>query len=79
MNTILAVGRILNGEIHMRISPLLAVDDAAVDALLDEVYGKPGLGVEDSAATFDLFDYEGEAQDLEDDMADRDFWSKGQW
>lgn len=25
------------------------------------------------------FDYEGEAHDLEDDIADREFWRRGEW
>lgn len=44
--------------------------DDDVDALIDEVFGKPGLGVEDSAG---LVDYDAELEDLLDARADADF------
>lgn len=50
---ILLVGSIVRGEIDWRLAPLAPVTDADLDALIDEVYGKPGLGVEDSAGLFD--------------------------
>jgi hypothetical protein len=56
-------------------------DEAAdeVDALLAEMFAKPGLGVEDSAGDFDLFDYAAEADDLAADMLDREDWAAGRW
>lgn len=56
---ILAVGSIHAGQaIDWHVTPPAAlapviVTDADLDALLDEVYGKPGLGVEGSAGLFD--------------------------
>lgn len=83
MATILAVGRIADGDVHWRVAPItepmVTVTDADVEALLDEVYGKPGLGVEDSAGLFDTFDYEGEADDYEADMEDRAYHGRGMW
>lgn len=35
--------------------------------------------VDDSQLSFDLFDYDAEADDLAEDMLDRDFWARGQW
>lgn len=57
---ILAVGKIVDGDVHWRVAPLTpaapSVTDDDVDTLIDEVYGKPGLGVEDSAGLFDVMD-----------------------
>lgn len=41
---------------------IITPDD--LDALIDEVYGKPGLGVDDSAGLFDLLDPVAEAYEL---------------
>ncbi len=35
--------------------------------------------VEEEAIELDLFDYEGEAQDLEEDMLDREYHARGMW
>lgn len=47
------LGRTIN---HLLSPAVETVTDADVDALIDEVYGKPGLGVEDSAGLFDHAD-----------------------
>lgn len=65
--TILAVGRIVGGDVHLHVTPpalLMPVTEADIDALLDEVYGKPGLGIEDSAGLFDVVDIEADAYAL---------------
>lgn len=56
-------------------------DEAAdeVDALLAEVFAKPGLGIEDSAGSFDLFDYAGELDDLIEGRLDNEDWAAGRW
>lgn len=46
------------------------VGDDDVDALIDEVYGKPGLGVDDSGG---VVDYDAELEDLLEARADADF------
>lgn len=46
------------------------VGDDEVEATIDEVMGKPQLGVEDSAG---LMDYDAEADDYEDYLADVEF------
>lgn len=61
-------------------APALAnVLDADLDALIDEVYGKPGLGVEDSAGIFDDFDYDAELEDLREGMLDDEYHARGMW
>lgn len=50
---------------------LYGVDDADLSA----IFGR----VEEDAIDVDLFDYEGEAQDYEDDMLDSEDWSRGGW
>jgi len=52
---------------------LLAMMADDLDAVVEVVV------VEDSQLSFDLFDYDAEADDLADDMADREFWARGQW
>lgn len=64
---ILAVGRIEQGVTHWRVAPpasVVTVTDADVDALIDELYGKPGLGVMDSAGLFDAVDPAQDAYEL---------------
>lgn len=76
--SILAVGFVAGGSVHLRVAPLLPpVTDADLDALIDEVYGKPGLGVEDSAGLFDVADED--TDEYEDDILDRLDWAKGGW
>lgn len=53
----------------------VAVLDADVDALIDEVYGKPGLGVEDSGGLVDV-DHDAEADDYAEYMMDAE-WLRG--
>lgn len=66
--SILAVGRVVGGIVHFDVAPLVSLvppSDDDVDALIDGVMGKPGLGVADSAG---LFDYdEAEYGSIEDD------------
>lgn len=58
--TILAVGHVANGVVHFRIAPpVVVVTDADVDALVDEVFAKPGLGIQDSAGIVDAAAYFG--------------------
>lgn len=55
---------------------------ADLDALIDEVYGKPGLGVQDSAGLFDEpfgIDYAAELEELRDGMDDDMWHSRGGW
>lgn len=59
------------------LAPVVIVTDADIDALIEEVYAKPGLGVEDSAGLLDMVDYDEEAEDYEDYMADIEFWRRG--
>lgn len=59
-------------------SALASVSDADLDALLEEVYGKPGLGVEDSAGLIDV-DYDAELADLREGMLDDEYHSRGMW
>lgn len=73
--SILAVGRIVGGVVHWRIAPLPLMDDD-VDALIDEVMGKPGLGIEDSAG---LFDFDGELEDQIEGRLDNEFHARGGW
>lgn len=80
--SILAVGKIVQGDVHWRVAPLVTeplVSDADVDALIDEVFAKPGLGVEDSAGLFDVIDYDGELVDLIEGRADAEYWAQGAW
>jgi len=63
-------------------SPALdAMNDIELNALLEEVYGKPGLGAEDSAGLcdFDLFDYDGELEDQIEGRLDNEDWATGRW
>lgn len=53
-----------------RMCAAMVGDDDDVDALIDEVYGKPGLGVEDSGGVVDC---DAEADDLLEARADADF------
>ena len=46
---------------------VVEVDRAEIDALLEEVYGKPNLGIEDSAARLDTIDPAS--------MSEADFWA----
>lgn len=67
--------------------PLYAgMDDEFIAIINDEIAREDSIEwifapveVDESQLAFDLFPYDEEAQDLEDDMADRDFWAKGQW
>lgn len=60
----------------------MAYDDVAVivpadfEAWIDETFGKPQLGVEDSCG---LVDYDAEVEELVDARMDEDFWRTGQW
>jgi hypothetical protein len=72
MNRILTVGD--GGDVQW-----IAYDDAEVvivpadfEAWLDEQFGKPGLGVEDSCGLVDYDDTE-----LEDARMDEQFWARG--
>jgi len=77
-NSILAVGRIISGEIHFQISPLANVTDAGLDSFLDEVYGRQAP-TDEGARQYDLFDYDAEADDLAEARLDEEFWRSGQW
>lgn len=46
--------RVAQGKFARMIDAMVGDDD--VDALIDEVFGKPGLGVEDSAGLFDVIE-----------------------
>ena len=83
VNTILAVGRIIEGEVHWTISPL-PFDVCHFEGTFDgsSPCGKASKPVEEAPQDGELqssIDYGAELQELEDDMADREFWSKGQW
>jgi hypothetical protein len=49
---------------------------ADFEAWLDEQFGKPQLGIEDSCG---LMDYDAEVQDLIDARMDEQFWTRGEW
>jgi len=76
---IIAVGHVAGGEVHWRIAPLVTVTDADIEALIDEVYAKPALGIEDSAGLLDIIDYDGELEDQIEGRLDEDFWARGGW
>lgn len=52
---------------------MLAAMSDDLDAVVEVVV------VDDSQMEFTLFDFDAEADDLADDMADREFWRFGQW
>lgn len=63
------------------------LDDSWVIELNDEIDALPvddgeylwWRDVDDSQLTFDLFDYDAEAEDYEEDILDRQFWAEGKW
>jgi hypothetical protein len=63
---VLAVGSVSAGQYDWRVTPPALIEDeaAAIDAVIDELYGKPGLGVEDSAGLFDEADPVADAYEL---------------
>lgn len=107
MNTILAVGKVVGGSVHLHVTPpaLLAVTEADVVQTLDSLFGpveecapdgtlwgmieaaqEPPTREErqdeaaylcDTAAFYDRC--KRQAVDLEEDIIDRLFWSKGEW
>lgn len=69
---------------HLLTPAIETTTDAEVDALIDEVYGKPGLGVEDSAGLIDIDEhdgawYEAELQELIDGRLDAEYHASGNW
>lgn len=50
---------------------------AAIEATYEALFAP--VAVDDHQFALDLFDYEAEADDLEDDMLDREFHARGMW
>jgi hypothetical protein len=75
---IFAVGRMSKGHADLRVAPM---PDGTLQSMIDEGNELDAIFapvvVDDSDIGFDLFDYEGEADDLEEARADEDFWRSG--
>ena len=80
----LAVGKISAGHLDIQVAPLSGTDiGLAAMSFGRQLYG---LGASRSAclnqheeAGYTEAEYEALAVELEDDIADREFWSRGQW
>lgn len=67
---ILAVGKLSKGHNRLVVAPHDATTAAELTSYLEQDSCKP---------LQDLIDYCAEAQELEDDIADRLFWARGEW
>ncbi len=56
----------------------VTITDSDIDALFEEMFAKPFLGVEDSAGLVDV-DFEGELEDYCEWLDDNAFWARGQF
>jgi hypothetical protein len=73
-------GRTITTGFFLTVPPVavtVAPTASDIEATLAAIFAP--VPVDDSQLALDLFDYEGELEDLQDDMADREFHGRGAW
>jgi hypothetical protein len=77
-----AVGKISNGHTKIRASPMLAgaLSEADAEIFLSDLFSPASRQLPFPAGSLQgMIDHGAEVLERQDDMADREFWSSGQW